>query len=309
MQATKPGWHTIAVTLAGLALLVGVLPGQATAPESEPLRILGRIPTRLERVSRRPDDSYVFTLFVGEVRQGLEPGDELRVLDSKNGKLVTAARVTRVARTVGGSGRLHVCVRLERPAAAPLVARLAASSRPGFPESRSEREAFVAAHGAEVVLAIPFEPGKGDDPCNFVQVVQEGIGATAVERALDTTTAFELRFSRPIDLASLRGLRLLTGDHGAEMPVRVSQVGGDRQTFRIHSPPGLLLQIASNRPATNRPVNGRPVQPPGYCLEIAEGQAGVRSDAGATLAETFEMPVILRAKLNVQTGMPAFRAR
>lgn len=295
----------VAVALAGLAFSASALVGQQALPEPEPLRILGRISTRLERASPRPDGSFVFTLFVGELRQALEPGDELRVFGPATGELLTAAHVTRPARIVGKSGRVHVCAKLVRADMASRIVELAAAAHSGFPESRDARDRFVSAHGAEVVLAVPFEPEKGDDPRDFVRFVNEARGGTQpIERALDPMVTFELQFNQPIDLATMGGIRMLTADRKSEVAVRVFTVGDDRRTFRVRAPLGLAFLPEMKRQAREQP------DLPQYHLGIVPGREGVRSDAGGSLAGTFEIPVFLRVNANINlVGMPAFRAR
>lgn len=292
---------TIALLLAVAAVNTAPLPCQAPNPAPratlQALHILGEIPARLERISTLPDGSNVLTLFLGRVRQSLDRGDELRLFDPATEELLTTATVADDARGDTASGRIHVRVRLAVPTAAPRLGELAPSRRADFPRSAEGRDAFVREHGPRVTIVVEFEPGKDDDPANFVQIVDRRTNApvTAAD-AVPTNSSFTLRFREPVDLATLH-VQMLSARGPAntpvEVPMRAFALDQTNTTFRFE--PALGLAFTPDMRTTALEDRDRPPaqRRPHYHLRIAAGAVGVRLQAGRNQPLAFDVPITI----------------
>ncbi len=290
-----------------VALLAALANGQEA-----PLRILGEIPAHLERVADAEGGEVVLTVLLRGVQQAIDRGDVLRIADPATGALLTTATVTRDTRTESVAVRAHVRVRLDRPTAAARLREIAAAAHQAFPARGETRVAFVHEHGAPVTLALPFEPENGDDPRNFVRVVEKGRdgkdGGVMADGLIAPHVGFRIRFDRPVDGATLDQVQLIVpqakGDTTHLVPMRTLDVDGTMTTFRFEPPLGLTFTPAMRKRALTEVGT---TKRPHYQLQIA---AGLKSADGARLRTALELPITIDPKApDNHVGYHVYRVR
>jgi hypothetical protein len=269
---------------ATLALLLSTagLPAQRTKPT--PVRIVGEVEARVERVRERPDGTTVLTLLVGPHQPAVDPGDELRLYGDDGETTVATASVVGSTRPQPGSARMHVPVRIgEADAPARLTAR-AAERLVDYPrDAGATRDAFVRTRAPRAVIRCAFDPTRGDDPAAFVVVGATGSSEPTGEAAkAQPRSSFTLRFDAPIDAATLNRVRILTGDRRVDVPCRVFDVDGDGTRFRFDPPLGLAF-FDSMRNAAQ----------PHYVLDVPGGEGGLCAKDGAALFAPLALPITI----------------
>jgi hypothetical protein len=268
----------------------------------EPPRLVGELDTRLARVARRDEHTWVLTLLVGNVRQALDRGDVLRLHDAATGAPCTALEVLADAPATG-ERFMHVLVHDEGGLD---LERFDPSNRADMPrQGGAAREAFVHANAPRVTIVVPFEPEHGDDPANFVRIGAGPVTDTdGNRRNVPTQVAFTLRFQRPIDCGTLNSVTLRSMVPKApqhEVPVRFVAVDETGTAFRVEPPLGLPMQAAMRTAIRTARQEANGAFRADYGLHVAGGPAGLRSAGGSQMAADFVLGVAvdLEAKDNL----------
>jgi hypothetical protein len=268
-------------------------------PDSEPPRLVGELVVRLERVARVDERTRVLTLFLGGVRQALRSGD-VAVVRAAGGRPVGEWEVLDdvPAAAADAGRRAHVRVRVDPGAsgrrAADELTALAAASLPGFPpRGGPARDAFVAANAPPVTLVTLFDAARGDELANFVRIGDRDVADTR-GNGVDVSphAAFDVRFSVPLDLASLHAGLQLAATTGV-VPMRLHARDDTDRSFRLTAPLGLSLtpeRRAELLAERERPVAERRTD---YVLTVLGGATGVRARSGVRLPATATLGVIL----------------
>lgn len=175
-----------------------------------PPRIVGEMLMYLERVEQVDAFSQLLTIYKGSVRHRIDAGDVIRIA-SVDGNATPIAVTEVVANPNDRKEQAHalVIVRSEEALAAADPTRL-----PGYPSNRAEREPWLIQHAPRAVVVAEYEYGDGgsnsDDPQYFVRFsptpIPDQAGATEPTRNISPFAAAIVRFSKPLDLTSVRAL-------------------------------------------------------------------------------------------------------
>jgi hypothetical protein len=267
---------------------------------SEPPRILGEMTMFLERVRRLRADTEVLTLFRDGIDQNLYQGDILRLCRAQSARPVAALEVLQDARMPEGADpkqRIHVVVRrLTGPEGTDLLAEMDPSVGEGFPRRPGpQRDAFLRQHGPRLVLVTTYDPRRGDRAYNFVRFTAGGDKSRRDHRVVPPMAACMIRFSKPMDLASLRSLDTVffsRHEPGAAQHLvgsRLFEVDTGGTCFRIQPVLGFPLTQAMRAAILadrDKPPTDRRHQ---YCLNLLGGKDGIRDRWGQPLADGMRM--------------------
>jgi hypothetical protein len=260
--------------------------------DAEPLRIVGNLTMHLERVAQDSDGELVLTLFAGDLQQAIAAGDVLRLLDTETKTPIASFEATRdvAALPTDHSRRIHVPVRpVDTHLTASAWTRCDASSRAGYPPTGEARDAFVRAHGAEVVLMTFFDPERGDDPANFVRFGNRRISSTRDNRArVPTNCSFVLEFSAPAELSTLRAAELRDRMTPHCLPVRIDASDSTETQFTLQPPLGVLM--TAEKRAQIRDRQDRGIEPGDHTICVGAGEGGIRAHNGNPLATALTLP-------------------
>lgn len=268
-------------------------------PDPEPLRIVGEMTVYLERVRRLDEGTRLLTLYFGGIRQAVDRGDVLRVLDAATGRPVAVLEVLEDVPLPAGEGlpRAHVRVRAEGAAVDELLDRLDPSRLPGYPRhGGAARDAFVQAQGPKVTLVALFDPEAGDDAANFVRIPgRDLVDSVGQREGVSPHASFVVRFSGPVDPASLSGLRLVDADAavGNLIAARCFALDDAGREFRLQPPLGLRLDSTMReriRADRARPPSQRASS---FVFEACGGVGGVTSSGGGALSGSLRLGFVL----------------
>jgi hypothetical protein len=189
--------------------------------------------------------------------------------------------------------RCHVRVRCA-PGSGDALERLDPSRLAAFPATGgAARDAFVAAHAPKVTIVAPFDAARGDDPANFLRFTPPPRAANGEPGGVDPNASCVVRFSAPMDPATLGNLRVFAGDETHQVAVRIFPIDRECHAVRVAAPlgwcltPAIKAAIVANR---DKPVAERQ---PSYVLHVGGGERGLRSRSGMPLAETLRAGFVL----------------
>lgn len=175
-----------------------------------PPRLVGEMLMYLERVEEVDPFSQLLTLYKADVRQRIDSGDALRIVAADgSGTVVAVTEVIADPRDRADVTHTLVVVRREEALSAADPSKL-----PGYPSDRTAREPWLIANAPRAVLVAEFEAGDGvntgDDPQYFVRFspspIPDANGNSEPTRNISPFAAAIVRFSKPIDLTSVRAM-------------------------------------------------------------------------------------------------------
>jgi len=175
-----------------------------------PPRIVGEMLMYLERVEEVDAFSQLLTIYKADVRHRIDSGDSLRIVTADGAATVIAVtEVIADPRDRAEVTHTLVLVRREEDLAAADPSRL-----PGYPSDRTQREPWLIVNAPRAVLVAEFESGNGvdtgDDPQYFVRFSPSPIpdqnGQTLPTRDISPFAAAIIRFSKPVDLNTVRAM-------------------------------------------------------------------------------------------------------
>ena len=279
--------------------------------DAEPLRIIGEMSLRLDRIAKMKDGTCVVSLFLNGIRHSLDQGDVLLVYaanaegdDAKRAPVVLEVTEDVATPSGGLPRRVHARVHVAAgQAGEQLLEQLDPSRRRDYPASGGEqREAWMIRHAPKVVLKSVYEPHKGDDASNFIRMQTAAIVDTDRNRIdVAPNAGFRVGFSKPVDLGTvdtMANMMLRTADRTGVVPVRLFVDDDSGLNFRLMPPLGLpLMQPMRDAILADRelPIAKRR---PNFVVEIVAGDraarsAGMRSVGGAELAAGLRFPFVL----------------
>jgi hypothetical protein len=258
-----------------------------------PPRIIGELLMYLERVEEVDLFTQLLTIYKGDVRHRVDAGDAIRVVTS-DGTATPIAITEVIADPFDRKSQtlVRVTVRREDALAAADPSRL-----PGYPSDRAQRNAWLVQHAPRAVVVAEYEYGDGgedsDDPQHFVRFtpspLPEPNGAVQPTRNVSPFAAALVRFSKPLDMSTVRALDslffALQPLHGplADDPVTgtfaqfLSGTNMDRTTFDVdkYATPNLVPAARFDEDGTQTTIR---LQPPlGFYLDHDEMTADVRT--------------------------------
>ncbi len=173
-----------------------------------PLHIVGELLLYLERVEEVDEFTQLVTLYKEGIRHRIDAGDSLRIVALDGAATVLA--ITEIVADPGDSkDEAHTRVLVRREEA---LATADPRSIPGYPADRAAREPWLIQNAPRAVLLAQFESGDGqatsDDPQHFVrfspQPIPDENGRVVANRNVSPFAAALVRFSKPVDLTSVR---------------------------------------------------------------------------------------------------------
>ncbi len=192
-----------------------------------PPRLVGEMLMYLERVEDVDAFTQLLTIYKGSVAHRIDAGDALRIVSADG--LATQLAVTEIVADPRDRKELtHTLVLVRRE---PALAAADPAKMPGYPADRVEREQWLPQFAPRAVVVAEYESGDGgagsDDPQYFVRFSPSPIagagGAQVPNRDISPFAAVIVRFSKPIDIHSVRAqdslffaTKPLTGTRGEE---------------------------------------------------------------------------------------------
>ncbi|MCB9920060.1 MAG: hypothetical protein H6832_16795 [Planctomycetes bacterium] len=267
--------------------------------DDTPPRIAGAIPMRLVRVEMRGPKDQRLALFKAGVNHEIDAHDTLQLYDPANpGEPLAIGEI--VEDPIDDEGRpsvQHVVVRVRDASA---FVDHDPSRQDDFPTDPDALDAWLQANAPICVLATEFH-GEKDDLLNFVAFSprpRPDANATTVaaNRNIAPDASIVLRFTKPIDMATVRPLDSLVFATHAEPRIvfdaklgtphlvyaRIVDQDGSQTTLRSAPPMGFYLDDEMRR-AQN--VDRFP-----YWLHVLGGPSGIRDLGGKPLDFQFSDP-------------------
>ena len=260
--------------------------------DETPPRLVGEMAMRLERVDIRESNDQRLVLYKAGIKHEFDRGDVLKLFPvNSTGKAITSTEIT--VDPVDDANlpeEQHVVVRVRDAAE---FAKIDPSKRPDYPTNVKEREAWLIKNAPIVVLATEFN-GEKDDPLNFITFSPKpdpdpGKDTVALNRNVAPSASVIIRFSKPIDLASVRpldSLILATLEDSNDLldpklgtaHLILSQIfdeDGSQTALRISPPFGFYIDDEMRKAANKDRFP--------YYLHAVGGQKGIRDLSGKPL--------------------------